>query len=134
MNPKVWVIKEQVRSSANGPVPLDYSAALRYGDIEFITRTDFSMIENTAVNKVVAEDIGRFIERFDNFRDYVLLTGSPLMLFALGFILNACASEVKLLVWRREEQDYRVFKIDDTFLADRGVTPLIGIKNPSTPF
>lgn len=103
--PKVWVVKEQVRSTGNGPVPVDYTAAYQYGDVEFITEFDLPP-RNGSLSDEWYKQVLRFVDAYDAKRDHIVLTGSPLAIFLVGFIMGSLRVEPRLLIWRREHNIY----------------------------
>lgn len=108
--PKVWAIKEQVKTTSAGAVPMDYSAAYEYGDLEFITDMDPPLHPGT-VRLEWERQVLRFLKVFDPDRDYVILTGSPLAIFLVGQLLGGIEHlrRPRVLVWRREQSRYVVF-------------------------
>lgn len=107
MNPRptVWVLKEQMKQGANGSSPMDYSPAYEFGDVCFITDFDLPTHPDSSIAKEWRKKISDFIRIFDPDRDFVILTGSPLAIFTLGRLLDACP-KVQILVWRREQNRY----------------------------
>lgn len=98
-----------------GPIPVDYSAALEYGNIEFVTVHDMPMYAQSMVQKAWDEDVQRFINRFDPTKDYIIPTGQPMAILCVGFALGVVSKKPRFLVWRREENRYRVVHFDTTF-------------------
>lgn len=104
--PTVWVVKEQVRRDATGPVPMDYSPAYKFGDVKFITDFDLPIHGKGTLGPQWYAKVVEFIKSFDDEQDYIILTGSPLAMFLVGAMLgNACKCP-KILVWRRESNEY----------------------------
>ena len=102
--PIVWVIKEQVRREMTGVTPMDYTPAMEFGDLEFVTDLDPPIHPSSTVKPEWERQVRNMIKRFDSKNDYIVLTGSPLALFAIGKFLGAHKpdSPTKILVWRRE--------------------------------
>ena len=107
IRPIVWVIKEQV-SQGNA---MDYSPAMMYGDLKFITRSDMPLHPHSSVQSVWSEDVARFVEEYDESRDFVITTGQPTAIFAVGHALGLARKIPRYLVWRREENRYRVLDV-----------------------
>lgn len=107
-NPIVWACKEQVTRSAIGPVPMDYSPAAEFGDLEFITRCDIPLHIHSTVRELWESDVEAFVERYDPARDFIIVTGQPAAIFAIGYALGRAGKPPRFLIWRREENRYRV--------------------------
>lgn len=108
MKPKVWVVKEQVLRNATGASAMDYSPAMFYGDIEFITRNDMPLHPNSSIRTVFEDDVKKFVDSYDPSRDFIITTGQPTAIFAVGYALGKSGKPPRYLVWRREENRYRV--------------------------
>jgi hypothetical protein len=107
IKPIVWVVKEQV-SQGNA---MDYSPAIIYGDIRFITRSDMPLHPNSSVQSVWSGNVARFVEEYDESRDFIITTGQPTAIFATGHALGLARKVPRYLVWRREDNRYRVLDI-----------------------
>jgi hypothetical protein len=103
--PTVWVVKEQVVRGMTGPSAMDYTPAYKYGDVKFITDTDFPVHPASSVRQVWTRKVREFLRDIRH-GDSIVLTGGPLAIFLVGY---ACANgNVKptILVWRRELNEY----------------------------
>lgn len=105
-NPKVWVIKEQMLRGDTGPVPMDYSPAANWGDLEFITSHDMPIYSRSTVQKSWNTDIIRFVTEYDQNMDFIVTTGQPMAIFTTGWVLGVVGKIPNFLVWRREEGRY----------------------------
>jgi len=111
--PIVWVIKEQFKQGAGGPEPIDYTPAMQYGDVHFITEFDVPTGPSKAVRESWFEGVAKFCDDYDPKRDFVVLTGSPTALFLVGAMMaDKGALPLRLLIWRREENRYIPFETD----------------------
>ena len=108
IKPTVWVIKEQVTRNATGAAAMDYSPAMAYGDIKFITRTDMPIHPGSSVQMTWDIDVQKFVVEYDPTRDFIITTGQPTAIFAVGHALGLTGKNPRYLVWRREENRYRV--------------------------
>ena len=108
--PTVFIIKEQVRRTDTGNEPMDYSPAMYYGDIEFVTKTDMPSYPNSSVQMSWNLDVGRFVEKYDPTCDLIITTGQPAAIFAVGHALGLAGKSPRFLMWRREENRYRVLE------------------------
>jgi hypothetical protein len=107
-NPTVFVVKEQVVRSEVGAIPMDYSPAMQFGDLEFITSHDMPLYGRSGLMDGWNEDVARFVEKYDPFNDFIITTGQPAAIFAVGWALGRAGKTPRFLVWRREENRYRV--------------------------
>lgn len=105
--PIVWVLKEQVMSTPNGPVPMDYTAAMRFGEIQFITEYDPPAHPGSSLREQFDRSLEKFVGTFDPQNDFIVPTGSPLAIVSLGRVLGRrFTAPFRVLVWRREQQRY----------------------------
>ena len=110
--PKVWVVKEQVRTAEVGVRAMDYTPAMEYGDVHFITEFDIPLHPNSTVTGEWVKAVQKFFKEYDASQDYIILTGHTLSIFMIGMILGATRTSPyppKILVWRREQQRYVLF-------------------------
>jgi len=113
--PVVYVIKEQVARSDVGPVPFDYTPAMSYGEISFVTQSDMPLHAKSSVQDKWNEDVRRFVEAYNPETDFIICTGQPTAIFSAGFALGQANKNPRFLVWRREENKYRVVGFDADF-------------------
>lgn len=107
-HPIVWACKEQVIRSHDGVAAMDYSPAEGYGVLQFITRTDLPMYASSTIREVWEDDVARFVQEYDEQRDFIIATGQPSAIFAMGHALGLANKTPRFLVWRREDNNYRV--------------------------
>jgi hypothetical protein len=113
-NPIVYVCKEQMIRSDVGPVPMDFTPAMEYGEIEFITTHDIPLYTKSNVQRNWDMDVNEFVTKYDDTRDYIITTGQPTAIFAIGHRLGMVGKTPRFLVWRREENRYRPVVIQAT--------------------
>lgn len=106
-NPVVYICKEQMIRSEIGPVPMDFTPAMEFGDIEFITTHDIPLYAKSNVQRSWDADVEKFVENYDDTRDFIITTGQPTAIFAIGHRLGVAGKTPRFLVWRREENRYR---------------------------
>lgn len=104
----VYVVKEQMVRTEAGPAPMDLTPAYEYGNIEFITKTDLPLYCNGNVMVQWAADVARFVTKYNPSTDFIVTTGQPAAIMAIGYLLGRAGKIPRFLVWRREEQRYRV--------------------------
>lgn len=106
--PIVWACKEQVTRSPTGPVPMDYSTAENFGELRFVTRHDLPMHIGSTMAEVWVADVTEFVEKYDPMTDFIIVTGQPAAIFAIGYYLGLAGKPPRFLQWKREENCYRV--------------------------
>lgn len=111
-NPKVWIIKEQMIRGETSPIPMDYSAAMEFGDLEFITHHDMPLYGKSSVQETWNRDVQEFVHQYDAIRDFVITTGQPMAIMCVGFAMGRASKIPRFLVWRREENRYRIVNFD----------------------
>lgn len=105
--PTVWVIKEQaVQGNA-----MDYSPAMVYGEIAFVTRSDIPLHPRSSVQLTWDLDVSKFVTEYDEKTDFIVATGQPTAIFAVGHALGLAGKSPRYLVWRREDNRYRVLDL-----------------------
>lgn len=115
---KVFIIKEQVIRGDTGPIVMDYSAAMQFGELQFITSHDMPMYGKSSVLDMWNEDVKRFVDEYDEYADYIVTTGQPTAIFGIGWALGVAEKTPRFLVWRREEGRYRVVNFDAATFVD----------------
>lgn len=110
--PIVWILKEQVRRGLTGSEAMDYTPAMRWGEIKFVTDFDVPLHPGGTVMGKWAHQVRQFVEQFDPAIDFIVPTGQPVAMVLIGYILGATAKldgGIQFLVWRREENTYIPF-------------------------
>lgn len=95
---KVYVTNEN-------PV-LDYHSAEDFGELVFMTRADFAEHPASLHNVELVRSIRQNLKRFVAARDYVVITGSPIVSAAVFMILREKAGTIKILRWSNRDQSY----------------------------
>jgi hypothetical protein len=109
--PIVWIVKEQLARNESGSSPMDYSPAMEFGDIEFITMHDVPLYGKGAVMDQWLSDASNFAIKYNPMTDFIVPTGQPMAIFLMGVVLGQHCKPPRFLVWRREENRYRVVNI-----------------------
>lgn len=111
--PRVFVVKEQmIRTNNGGSMPMDYSPATCFGDLHFITSHDMPFHPRSTIQQAWNSDVLDFVKTYDPTKDYIILTGQPTAMFCIGWALGKVGKTPRFLVWRREENQYRVMHFD----------------------
>lgn len=108
--PIVWVMKEQTRRSVTGPEAMDYTPAMKYGELRFITDFDLPIHHGGTLTGAWWKSVEAFMHEYDPDRDFIVATGQPLAMVLIGFALGMCGAGPTFLIWRREENRYVPYK------------------------
>jgi hypothetical protein len=98
MNSKVFVTQESNY--------LSFHDAERFGDIEFITNKEYSKHKSSITNRETIAECKMRIEKFNPERDFLLLSGDPIL---MGFVFHLAfkkAGYIKLLKWDKIASKY----------------------------
>ena len=98
---KVYVTQENSR--------LNYMDAERFGEVVFITASEYSPNPNSRRNDIIESEIRHGLINFDSDLDYLLLSGDPVIM-ALSFhraaSISTVANKVQLLKWDSQNRSY----------------------------
>jgi len=95
---KVYITQENTNHN--------YTQAEQYGDIVFLTRSDFSTIKNSLSNKALIEELRSKLKNFDK-DDYVIVSGSPTVACAAFMILREKTDSLNILKWSNRDHHYQ---------------------------
>jgi len=91
----------------------DFTKAEQYGDIEFITKDDFSNVKNSLVNKSLIMEVNHRVKKFDPNEDWLIITGSPYVSAAVFMAIGRRGFQaVNVLRWDNRDATYRPITID----------------------
>lgn len=95
---------------------LNYLSAEEFGDITFMSRGDYSPIKNSIANEKLLADLQRHLKSFDIDKDYIVVTGSPIVAAAVFLLLGrfGYAHKVNVLRWSNRDHTYQPVTIDIT--------------------
>lgn len=102
----VWVLQESIIPGSNG-VPMDYSPAERFGDVQFVLNTDASRQSNSSINDRILDDLRQMARLYREEGDFIVLTGSPLVIHMAGMAMAEVGKVPTVLNWDKRSQDYR---------------------------
>lgn len=104
MTAKVWVVQEG---------PHDYTPAIKYGDVEFITGLEYSPFENSKANMLVDNDIEKFVSSYIPGKDYIVCAGSPITIARLFMTLGNDHPDAlhNILKWDARSAVYVEYKV-----------------------
>lgn len=115
--PIVWIVKEQVkRDNVGGISPMDYTPAMKWGELRFITSFDPPpMVTRSSLLEAWKKAVDAFIDEFDASTDFVIASGQPTAMIMIGYLLGEANMDSdglfiqnapRFLLWRREEGAY----------------------------
>jgi hypothetical protein len=104
--PTVWVLKEQMRSAEHAARTMDYTPAMKFGDLRFVTEFDPPLHPHSTVYANWERAVSDFCHEFDETRDFIICTGQPTAIFMIGFHLANWGKKPQFLVWRRQDGQY----------------------------
>lgn len=94
----VWVVQEGRN---------DYTPAEKYGTVRFITDCDIGPIHNSKWNSLCKRDIADFASRYIPGKDYVVLTGNPVV--CAHVVRSLPRGTNKFLKWDSRSSMYYLF-------------------------
>ena len=77
--------------------------------MRFITTHDIPLHTGSSAGRRWAADVDKFLQEYDDKKDYIVATGQPMAIMLTGFMLGAYKLLPRFLVWRREENNYLPF-------------------------
>ena len=96
--PTVYVVQENPR--------INYTPAEKFGIVKFLTADEYSPSQHSIRNKRILEDVIRGLSNFDPDRDYIILSGNPIIMsFAFSLVLQR-KGYVKALWYQSMDRDY----------------------------
>jgi len=84
----------------------NYSSAHSFGEPTFITSNEYDSIGNSNVNDEIMSEIRDMVANYDNSRDYILLSGDPIV---IALVVHAALSRhesIRVLKWDAQERIY----------------------------
>ena len=95
MRGKVYVVQD------NGTK--NFNDAHKFGDIVILQRRDIPLFEDT---KLIIIEMREKLKDFDPQKDWLLLTGDPLLIGLSTFIVGSTKHHVPCLKWDRQTTQY----------------------------
>ena len=117
--PKVFVVQENPN--------LNYTPAERYGEVVFLTAIEFSPMKNSPRNAAVLETVEVAMKRFDPSKDYLLLSGNPIIMGYVFHLAMTKSVEVRVLWWSRDDRRYNEVLFNPDFIKSVGM-PTVPVK------
>lgn len=108
MSATVWICKHQALRRNTGLTPMDFSPAEAYGKIRFITKGDMPGNNLSHMRPVWAREVMEFMAEYNPLTDFIVATGQPSSIFAIGHALGIAGKTPRFLVWSHEDNHYRI--------------------------
>lgn len=97
--PRVFVTQENPA--------LNYLPAEEFGDVVFLTREDFSPVRNSLHNDALMAEVRSKLKDFDPERDFITVSGSPVVTAVVFMILSERTRIVNILRWSNRDHLYQ---------------------------
>lgn len=108
--PIVWIVKEQVRRIQTGVEVMDYTPAMKYGELRFITNFDPpSHVQKSSLMEAWGKAVKSFLDEFDPRIDFLIASGQPTAMMLVAYMIglhHGTGNQPRFLLWRREEGMY----------------------------
>lgn len=92
---------------------IDYSDAERFGDVVFLSFREYSGLKNSISDKEIRAEIKSKLSNYNPLTDYLLFTGSPVLIgYAFHVAMNNAGS-VNVLRWRSRSERYEVINFGE---------------------
>lgn len=101
--PRVFVTQEMDR--------LDYSPAEKFGDVVFLTRSEFSHVKSSLGNIELVRQIRDRLADFNAEIDFVVCSGSPTVAAAVFAIIGRKCGRWTILRWSNRDFAYNPVEI-----------------------
>lgn len=111
----VWVLQESIIPGSAG-VPMDYSSAERFGDVQFVLNGDPSRQSNSPINERIFDDLSKMAQLYRD-DDFLVLTGAPMTIFMAGAALARAGKIPTLLSWNKRHQEYQKVRLPGAVTA-----------------
>jgi len=85
---------------------LNFADAERFGEIRFLTNQEYSKIKSSITNKQTLKDVKDGLSDFDPDKDFLLLSGDPILMAFSFHLAFSKAKYVKLLKWDKVAGQY----------------------------
>lgn len=104
--PRVFVTQEQSK--------LNYLPAEKFGEIEFVTRDEFSPVAKSLGNTAIVEQIKSKLSKYNPEEDYIVFSGSPVVAAAVFAAIGQMAGRFTVLRWSNRDNFYTPITVDLT--------------------
>jgi len=112
---KVYISQESLN--------IDYTEAKRFGEVEFVTDLEFSLLDSSLKNRRIMDRILEVEEAFNPLEDFIVMTGSPItfgiFFHRLAVKATGYGMPLKLLVWDRRLRQYKSVVLTVEFLSSK---------------
>lgn len=91
---------------------LNYMAAEEFGQIEFLTRNDWSPIAASLNNEQLLADVRTKLADYSADRDHIVVSGSPVVAAVVFMVLARITRRVSILKYSNRDQRYTKLLIE----------------------
>lgn len=93
---------------------LDFTPALSFGEVEFITRDELSPMQNSIRNEVTIDQIRHAMSKFNPDEDYIVIAGSPYVAAVVFYVLGRYrrVRYIRMLRWSNRDRMYSPLIVD----------------------
>ena len=88
----------------------DYSGALEYGEVKFLTRREYLPYPSVSGNEEIFDEVWGGLDGYRPGVDYILLSGSPALMFLVGAMACDIAGDLdtrhNVLKWNGQRKAY----------------------------
>jgi hypothetical protein len=93
---------------------VDFTPALSFGEVEFITKEDVSPMPNSIRNEELVNKIRHTMTRFNPDEDYIVIAGSPYVAALVFYVLGRYrrVRYIRMLRWSNRDRMYSPLTID----------------------
>jgi hypothetical protein len=99
MTSKVFITQENPN--------LNYLPAEAFGEIHFLTRSDFSPVKNSLNNENLVAELRQKLKEYEPARDYLVISGSPVVSGVAFMLIRERTDMVNILRWSNRDQLYQ---------------------------
>lgn len=99
MDAKVFVTQENPN--------LNYLPAEEFGEIVFLTRSEFSPIRNSLNNDRLLDEIRSKLKEFRPKEDYIVISGSPVVAGIVFMLIREITETLNVLRWSNRDHVYQ---------------------------
>lgn len=104
MEPRVFVTQESSK--------LNYLPAEQFGKVVFLTRQEYSPIRGSIGNQHLIASIRQQLSDFDPERDFITMSGSPVIAGIVFMILGQTTNRLNVLRWSNRDHVYQHLVIE----------------------
>jgi hypothetical protein len=90
----------------------DFTGATNFGLLKFVTKKEYTYIENTSINDRIKEDINNILSDFSK-DDFLLLNGNPINIALCISYLLVRHKTINVLKFNKREKVYTKYVLNE---------------------